>query len=57
MPDLKLTNEPDNNIAVSVPVIKDNDRNYLIVEGDRFRLDFDCKVCQMKVSLDNRASS
>ena len=43
MPDLKLTNEPDNNIAVSVPVIKDNDRNYLIVEGDRFRLDFDRK--------------
>ena len=43
MPDLKLTNEPDNNIAVSVPVIKDNDRNYLIIEGDRFRLDFDRK--------------
>ena len=43
MPDLNLANEPDNNIAVSVPVIKDNDRNYLIVEGDRFRLDFDRK--------------
>ena len=43
MPDLELANEPDNNIAVSVPVIKDNDRNFLIVEGDRFRLDFDRK--------------
>ena len=43
MPDLELTNEPDNNIAVFVPVIKDNDRNYLIIEGDRFRLDFDRK--------------
>ena len=31
---------------------------YLVsTDGRRFRLDFDCKVCQMKVSLDNRASS
>lgn len=30
---------------------------YLVsTDGRRFRLDFDCKVCQMKVSLDNRKS-
>lgn len=30
---------------------------YLVsTDGRRFRLDFDCKVCQMKVSLDNQKS-
>lgn len=53
MPDLKLANELKSNVEVSVPIIKESDRNYLIIEGDRFRLDFDKKegfLCRYDVN-------
>ena len=40
MPELILANETENNIETALPVLKENDNNYLIVEGERFRLDF-----------------
>lgn len=39
-PDLKLENKQTSNIAVTVPSIRDNDQNYLIVTGQDFSLEF-----------------
>ena len=39
-PELDLQNKQETNIATVVPVIKENDEFYLIVEGEDFRLDF-----------------
>lgn len=39
-PALEMKNETKTNIAANVPVVKDNDYNYLIVEGENFALDF-----------------
>ena len=36
----ELKNRKASNIAVHVPVIKDNDHNYLIVEGENFIIEF-----------------
>ena len=36
----ELKNRKTSNIAVHVPVIKDNDHNYLIVEGENFIIEF-----------------
>ena len=38
--ELNIQNKQEVNIATVVPTIKDNDYNYLIVEGENFRLDF-----------------
>lgn len=41
-----------NSIRTTVPVVKDNDANYLIVEGEHFRLDFgkrDGYLCRYEV--------
>ena len=40
-PKLEIANKQQTNIAVVPPTIKDNDRYYLIVEGEDFRLDFE----------------
>lgn len=40
-PKLEIANKQQINIAVVPPTIKDNDRYYLIVEGEDFRLDFE----------------
>ena len=40
-PKLDLQNVHQVNIATVIPTIKDNDINYLIVEGENFRIDFD----------------
>ena len=40
-PDLAISNMPNSNIKVCAPTVIENDVNYLIVEGDHFRLDFD----------------
>lgn len=39
-PELKLENKQTSNIAVTVPSIRDNDQNYLIVTGQDFSLEF-----------------
>ena len=39
-PELKLENQQASNIPVIVPSILDNDRNYLIVKGENFSMDF-----------------
>lgn len=39
--ELGINNRQEPNIQVIVPTVKDNDMNYLIVEGEQFRLDFD----------------
>lgn len=39
-PELKLENQQTSNVAVIVPTIQDNDRNYLIVNGEDFTLEF-----------------
>ena len=39
-PELKLENKQSSNIAVVVPSFHDNDRNYLIVSGEDFTLEF-----------------
>ena len=41
MPDLVLQNETSTNVEIVAPVILDNDRYFLVVKGERFRLDFD----------------
>ena len=41
VPKLEIANKQQTNIAVVPPTIKDNDRYYLIVEGEDFRLDFE----------------
>lgn len=43
MPELSLTNASETHIVTALPVVKENDRNFLIVEGNRFRLDFSRK--------------
>ena len=40
-PDLAISNMPNSNIKVCAPTVIENDVNYLIVEGEHFRLDFD----------------
>ena len=40
-PKLDLQNVHQVNIETVIPTIKDNDINYLIVEGENFRMDFD----------------
>ena len=40
-PDLAISNMPNSNIKVCAPPVIENDVNYLIVEGEHFRLDFD----------------
>ena len=40
VPELKLENQQTSNVAVIVPTIQDNDRNYLIVNGEDFTLEF-----------------
>ena len=39
--DLAISNMPNSNIKVCAPTVIENDVNYLIVEGEHFRLDFD----------------
>jgi beta-galactosidase len=39
--DMELKNITVNNVPPAVPVIKDNDYNYLIVAGENFRIEFD----------------
>ena len=39
-PELKLENKQSSNIAVVVPSFQNNDRNYLIVSGEDFTLEF-----------------
>jgi beta-galactosidase len=39
-PELALKHVAETNVAVVVPVVKDNDQNYLIVEGEQFTLNF-----------------
>ena len=39
-PELKLENQQASNVPVIVPSILDNDRNYLIVKGENFSMDF-----------------
>ncbi|MFI3285597.1 MAG: glycoside hydrolase family 2 TIM barrel-domain containing protein [Rikenellaceae bacterium] len=38
--ELELKSVAQSNIAVSAPTIKENDKNYLIVAGDTFQIDF-----------------
>ncbi|MBQ5817083.1 MAG: DUF4981 domain-containing protein [Bacteroidaceae bacterium] len=38
---MQLDNVAANNSTVTPPTVKDNDHNYLIVEGNRFRMEFD----------------
>lgn len=38
---LELNNVTETNVAVVAPMVKDNDHNYLIVEGETFTLNFD----------------
>ena len=40
-PDFAISNMPNSNIKVCAPTVIENDVNYLIVEGEHFRLDFD----------------
>ncbi len=40
-PKLDLQNVHQVNIATVIPTLKENDINYLIVEGENFRMDFD----------------
>lgn len=40
-PKLDIQNTVETNLATVVPTIKERDFNYLIVEGENFRLDFD----------------
>ncbi|MCD8103382.1 MAG: DUF4981 domain-containing protein [Alistipes sp.] len=40
-PSMYLANATEPNAATELPEIKDNDRNYLVVEGPRFRIDVD----------------
>ncbi len=37
----QLTNAVQSNVATVAPTVEDNDRNYLIVEGSAFRLEFE----------------
>ena len=37
---LELKNQKASNLDIVVPVIKDNDHNYLIVEGENFIIEF-----------------
>lgn len=39
-PDLKLANQPTNNLATLAPTITDNDRTFLIVSGEGFDVEF-----------------
>lgn len=39
-PDMELKNMTETNVAVVPPVVKENDRTYLIVQGENFSLDF-----------------
>lgn len=39
-PELKLTNKASSNIDVTVPTFNENDRYYLIVSGDNFKMEF-----------------
>ena len=43
MKELDIRNVQSPNLDVFAPAVKDNDINYLIVEGENFRLDFDKK--------------
>ena len=50
---LELKNQPTNNMAVVTPQIKDNDYNYLIVNGERFVIEFNKKngyLCRYDVN-------
>lgn len=38
---LELTNPAETNMAVTAPVIRDNDTRYMIVEGEDFAIEFD----------------
>ena len=38
---MQLDNITVNNSSIAPPAVKDNDHNYLIVEGNRFRIEFD----------------
>lgn len=38
--ELNITNKTTSNTVVVAPVLKENDVNYLVVEGDNFRVDF-----------------
>ena len=40
-PKLDLQNVEQINVATVIPTVKENDINYLIVEGENFRMDFD----------------
>lgn len=40
VPELKLTNRTDSNIATETPVVKENDYNYLTVAGNNFLIEF-----------------
>ena len=63
-PELKLENKQSSNIAVVVPSFHDNDRNYLIVSGEDFTLEFNkhngylCRydVSGMQLMEDGRSS-
>jgi len=39
-PELEIKNIAETNVAVVTPIAKENDRNYLIVEGEQFVLNF-----------------
>ena len=39
-PAMELANVTESNIATVAPIVVDNDRNYLIVEGENFRMEF-----------------
>lgn len=52
-PKLELKNELTTNVSLVAPVVRDNDRNYLIVEGEEFVLDFNRWtgfLCRYKVA-------
>lgn len=49
---LELNSVKQSNIATVLPIVKENDRNFLIVEGEGFAVDFDKKsgfVCRYRV--------
>lgn len=53
MPALELQNEADMNVEIISSVVVDNDKYYLIVKGENFRLDFDRKdgyLCRYEVN-------
>lgn len=38
--DLQLTNVASSNLQTVIPVVKENDRNYMVVSGENFQIDF-----------------